>query len=50
MIDRWYVPGLGEIRDVTEIRRPNGAMIQWITFELTEPPKLAGKSEATIDK
>jgi hypothetical protein len=50
VVDRWYVPGLGEIKDVNEVRRPNGAMIQRITFELTEPPKLAGKSAAKIDK
>jgi hypothetical protein len=46
VVDRWYVPGLGEIKDVTEVRRPNGAMVQRLSFELTETPKLAAKSEA----
>ena len=50
VVDRWYVPGLGEIKDVTEVKRPNGSMLQRLTFELTEPPKLPGKSEAKIDK
>lgn len=45
VVDRWYVPNLGEIKDVTEVRRPNGAMVQRLSFELTELPKLAGKSE-----
>jgi hypothetical protein len=45
VVDRWYAPNMGEIKDVTEVRRPNGAMIQRLSFELTEPPKLAGISE-----
>ena len=41
VVDRWYVPGLGEIKDVTEVHRPNGSMIQRLSFELTEPPRSA---------
>lgn len=44
VVDRWYVPGLGEIKDVTEVKRPNGSMVQRLSFELTEPPQLAGIS------
>jgi hypothetical protein len=43
------VPALGEIKDVTEVKRPNNSMLQRLTFELTEPPKLPGKSEAKVD-
>ena len=42
VVDRWYVPNLGEVKDVTEVRRPNGAMLQRLTLELIEPPRIAG--------
>jgi len=45
VVDRWYVPNLGEIKDVTEVRRPNGSMVQRLSFELIESPKLAGDAE-----
>ena len=45
VVNRWYVPGLGEIKDVTEVRRPNGLMVQRLSFELTEAPKLAVNPE-----
>lgn len=40
VVDRWYVPELGEIKDVTEVRRPNGSMVQRLSFELVEPPNI----------
>lgn len=46
VVDRWYVPNLGEIKDVTEVRRPNGSMVQRLSFELAERPKIADSSEA----
>jgi hypothetical protein len=46
VVDRWFVPGLGEIKDVTEVRRPNGSMVQRLSFELMERPRVADGSEA----
>ncbi len=40
VVDRWYVADVGEVKDVTEVRRPNGAMLQRITLELLEAPKI----------
>lgn len=45
VVDRWYVANVGEIKDVTEVRRANGSMIQRISLELTELPKAAAGSE-----
>jgi hypothetical protein len=45
VVDRWYAPGLGEIKDITEVRRSDGSMVQRLSFELVERPNLAGRSE-----
>ena len=46
VVDRWYVPNLGAVKDVTEVRRPNGSMIQRISLELVERPKITNSAEA----
>lgn len=46
VVDRWFVPNVGEVKDVTEVRRPNGSMIQRISLELAERPKIGNSSEA----
>lgn len=46
VVDRWFVPGLGEIKDVTEVKRPDGSMIQRLSFELVERPTIANSSKA----
>jgi hypothetical protein len=46
VVDRWFVPGLGEVKDVTEVKRPNGSMIQRISLELVERPNIADSSKA----
>ncbi len=44
-VDRWFVPNIGYIKDVTEMKRPSGALLQRISLELTEPPKIANRPE-----
>jgi hypothetical protein len=46
VVDRWFVPNVGEVKDVTEVRRPNGSMIQRISLALAEGPKIGNSSEA----
>ena len=46
VVDRWFVPELGYVKDVTEVKRPNGSMIQRLSFELVERPKIANSSKA----
>jgi hypothetical protein len=46
VVDRWFVPNIGYIKDVTEMKRPSGALLQRISLELTEPPKIANRPEA----
>ena len=45
VVDRWFVPNVGYVKDVTEVKRPDGRLVQRITLELKEPPKNARRSE-----
>jgi hypothetical protein len=45
VVDRWFVPNVGYIKDVTEMKRPSGALLQRISLELTEPPKITNRPE-----
>jgi hypothetical protein len=45
VVDRWFVPNIGYIKDVTEMKRPSGALLQRTSLELTEPPKIANRPE-----
>jgi len=45
VVDRWFVPNIGYIKDVTEMKRPSGALLQRISLELSEPPKIADRPE-----
>jgi len=44
-IDRWFVPGVGIIRDVSTTRAANGDLLQRISLELLEPPKTVDRPE-----
>jgi hypothetical protein len=44
-IDRWFVPGTGIVKDVTITRAPNGDLLQRISLELAERPKIIGRPE-----
>src|SRR5438034_3080114 len=44
-IDRWFVPGVGIVKDVTTMRAANGDLLQRISLELAERPKIENKPE-----
>lgn len=44
-IDRWFVPGVGIVKDVTTMRAKEGDILQRITLVLREPPGI-GKRPA----
>lgn len=44
-IDRWFVPGTGIVKDVTTIRAKEGDILQRITLELKEKPKIDKRPE-----
>jgi hypothetical protein len=48
-IDRWFAPGTGIVKDVTAIRAANGDLLQRISLELTEPPKIVDRPEVKPD-
>ena len=45
VVDRWFVSGLGEVKDVTEVKRADGSMVQRLSFELTAPPDTAASAD-----
>jgi hypothetical protein len=44
-IDRWFVPGLGIVKDVTETRSESGELLRRITLELSEQPNVAARPD-----
>src|SRR5206468_7019586 len=50
-IDRWFTPGVGIVKDVTTMRATDGDLLQRISLELVERPKIENrpgvKSDAT---
>ena len=42
-IERWFVPEIGIVKDVTTIRSDSGELLQRISLELTERPKIADR-------
>jgi hypothetical protein len=44
-IDRWFVKGLGIVKDVTTTRSENGDLLRRISLELKERPKVAARPE-----
>jgi hypothetical protein len=44
-IDRWFVPGTGIVKDVTTMRALDGDLLQRISLELTERPKIENRPE-----
>jgi hypothetical protein len=44
-IDRWFVSGLGIVKDVTTMRAANGDLLQRISLELTGPPNIVDRPE-----
>jgi hypothetical protein len=48
-IDRWFAPGTGIVKDVTTMRAAKGDLLQRISLELAEPPKIAQRPEVKSD-
>lgn len=48
-IDRWFASGIGIIKDVTAMRAANGDLLQGISLELTERPKIMARPEVKAD-
>jgi hypothetical protein len=44
-VDRWFVPGVGFVKDETTMKFPNGDLLQHIVLELKNPPKIASRPE-----
>lgn len=44
-IDRWFVNGVGIIKDITEMRSPEGVLLRRISLELKEKPKVGPRPE-----
>lgn len=48
-IDRWFVPGTGIVKDVTTMRTTNGDLLDRISLELAERPKVTNRPEVKSD-
>jgi len=48
-IDRWFAPGTGIVKDVTTMRAAKGDLLQRISLELAESPKIAERPEIKSD-
>ena len=48
-IDRWFVTGVGIVKDVTAMRAANGDLLQRISLELVERPKIMARPEVRSD-
>jgi hypothetical protein len=44
-IDRWFVPGTGIVKDVTTMRATDGDLLERISLELAERPKIENRPE-----
>jgi hypothetical protein len=44
-VDRWFVPGVGFVKDETAMKFPNGDLLQHIVLELKNLPKIAPRPE-----
>ena len=48
-IDRWFANGIGIVKDVTTMRAANGDLLQRISLELVERPKITERPEVKSD-
>src|SRR6267143_6487851 len=44
-IDRWFVPGIGIVKDVTTMRATDGDLLERISLELAERPKIENRPQ-----
>jgi hypothetical protein len=48
-IDRWFASGIGIVKDVTTMHAANGDLLQRISLELVERPKITERPEVKSD-
>ena len=48
-IDRWFAPGVGIIKDITTMQGAKGDLLQRISLELAEQPKIVERPEVKPD-
>jgi len=48
-IDRWFAPGVGIVKDITTMQGANGDLLQRISLELAEGPKIVERPEVKSD-
>ena len=48
-IDRWFAPGVGIVKDITTMKDAKGDLLQRISLELAEGPKIVGRPEVKSD-
>src|SRR5204862_3680962 len=48
-IDRWFASGVGIVKDVTTMRAANGELLERISLELAERPKIVERPEVKSD-
>ena len=46
-LDRWFLPGVGLIKETTVVRGPTGGLLQRTTLELQARPAVVAQPEAT---
>jgi hypothetical protein len=46
-LDRWFVPGVGFVKETTVVRGPTGGLLQRLTLELQKRPEVVAKPEVT---
>jgi hypothetical protein len=49
IIDRWFAPGVGIVKDVTTTQDSKGDLLQRISLELAEGPKIVERPEVKSD-
>jgi hypothetical protein len=48
-IDRWFAPGVGIVKDITTMQDAKGDLLQRISLELAELPKIVDRPEVKLD-
>src|SRR5215831_18175278 len=48
-IDRWFAPGVGIVKDVTTMQDTKGDLLERVSLELTEAPKIVERPEVKSD-
>jgi hypothetical protein len=48
-IDRWFAPGVGIVKDVTTMQDAKGDLLQRVSLELSEAPKIVQRPEVNLE-